>query len=390
MSRQLLLIDTDPECTRILEQTLIPSGFTVVHARGERDAVRLLTSMHLSAAIVGHTGDRTVTLGLLRHLAEEQPGCLRLLLLGRPDARLLQEAINSAGVHRVLRRPLEPDSLRHAVTGALRTNQRTARATLAASAAWQQRTRTALHDCLRMELLYLVLQPIVRLTPHGPDVMGHEVLLRSRHPELATPQAVLEAATRSGGLTSLNRFIFEQAAILASRIPSEHKIFVNLLPQQLGMPSALARDAADLLALGERVVFELTERQPLDHVDGWEDGVRLLTSRGCGLAVDDLGAGYSSLGMLAGLQPTHLKLDQSLVRDVDTDPRKRRIARMLCRFADSTQAQLIAEGVQTMEEAMTLWGAGVQLMQGFWFARPSVRPVRHVDAPRFSGGRESP
>ena len=84
--------------------------------------------------------------------------------------------------------------------------------------------------------------------------------------------------------------------------------------------------------------------------------------------VDDLGAGYSSLSVLAELQPAYVKVDMSIVRNIDTDSRKQRLVDLLVRFADATDATLVAEGVETEAEAAALRDCGAHLLQGTAYA----------------------
>ena len=91
--------------------------------------------------------------------------------------------------------------------------------------------------------------------------------------------------------------------------------------------------------------------------------------------MDDLGSGYSALSMLAELQPDFLKVDMSIVRDVDTDTHKRRLVDLLCSFAEATDSRVVAEGVETKTEALALEEAGVQMMQGYLYGMPETEMV---------------
>ena len=122
----------------------------------------------------------------------------------------------------------------------------------------------------------------------------------------------------------------------------------------------------------QRIVLEITERSKLQGLDQWERSVEAVTELGFSVAVDDLGAGYSSLSVLAELQPSYIKVDMSIVRGVDHEPQKRRLVELLCRFAEATDALLVAEGVETPEEAETLRAIGAHLLQGYLFGRPSL------------------
>jgi EAL domain-containing protein (putative c-di-GMP-specific phosphodiesterase class I) len=91
--------------------------------------------------------------------------------------------------------------------------------------------------------------------------------------------------------------------------------------------------------------------------------------------VDDLGAGYNSLSVLAELQPAFMKIDMSIVRHIEHDERKQRLVELLSRFAGATQTKLIVEGIETEEEASVVRRIGADYLQGYLFGRPSMSPV---------------
>ena len=137
-----------------------------------------------------------------------------------------------------------------------------------------------------------------------------------------------------------------------------------------------------LLPWSNRIVLEITERSRLQAIESWEETLDRVTGLGFNIAVDDLGAGYSSLSVLADLQPRYIKMDMSIIHGVDEDPRKRRLVELLCRFADATDAMIVAEGVETYPQASTLRECGAHYLQGYWrIAHPisrgcgSLRPL---------------
>ena len=120
------------------------------------------------------------------------------------------------------------------------------------------------------------------------------------------------------------------------------------------------------------MTLEITERRPLHDIARWDESVRGISSAGFKIAIDDLGAGYSSLTMLADLKPQFIKLDMSLVRNIENESRKQRLVQLMVTFADATNAQTIAEGVETAEESAALIDCGIHLMQGFFYGRPDL------------------
>lgn len=121
----------------------------------------------------------------------------------------------------------------------------------------------------------------------------------------------------------------------------------------------------------ERVVIEITEHT---NVDDYEDLLRALQplrQRGFRLAIDDAGAGYSSLRHILNLRPDYIKLDMDLIRHIDIDPARRALASALITFARETGSTIIAEGVETASEFATLQALGVDQAQGYFLARPT-------------------
>jgi len=162
------------------------------------------------------------------------------------------------------------------------------------------------------------------------------------------------------------------AARRIADLPANASLFVNLHPDQLADHPSLVDSFAPLLPFASRVTLEITERSRLNDIQGWDKTIDRLVQLGFSVAIDDLGAGYNSLAMLADLQPRYIKLDMSLVRNVDREPRKQRLVSLMATFAEATNATLIAEGVETAEEAKALVECGTHLLQGYYFGRPTI------------------
>jgi EAL domain-containing protein (putative c-di-GMP-specific phosphodiesterase class I) len=117
------------------------------------------------------------------------------------------------------------------------------------------------------------------------------------------------------------------------------------------------------------VVVEITERMAVVHDDVFQSALRAFKDRGFRVAVDDMGAGYSSLQALAAIQPDFLKFDTSLVRSIDQSSIKRSLLDSLRALADKIRARVIAEGIEREEERETLLHLGIELGQGYYFHR---------------------
>ncbi len=119
-----------------------------------------------------------------------------------------------------------------------------------------------------------------------------------------------------------------------------------------------------------RIVLELTERTQIDDYRAVREAIGRLGPR-VSLAVDDAGSGFASLRHVVELRPQYLKLDCSLVRQVDADPTRQAMVGGLAHFAVGARSEVIAEGIETAAELETLRSLGVALGQGFLLGRPS-------------------
>lgn len=119
-----------------------------------------------------------------------------------------------------------------------------------------------------------------------------------------------------------------------------------------------------------RIVIEITEHSDVENYEQLLRALLPLRQRGFRLAVDDAGAGYSSLRHILNLQPDFIKLDMGLIRNIDVDPARRALASALIGFARETGSVIIAEGVETASEFETLQLIGVEQVQGYFLGRP--------------------
>jgi len=124
----------------------------------------------------------------------------------------------------------------------------------------------------------------------------------------------------------------------------------------------------------ERLVVEITEHEPVEDYAAFTSALRLLRERGVRIAIDDAGAGFSSLRHTLRLAPDIVKLDMSITRNVDTDRGRRALASAMISFADEMGMAIVAEGVETEGEHATLKELGVPFGQGYLFARPGPLP----------------
>jgi EAL domain-containing protein (putative c-di-GMP-specific phosphodiesterase class I) len=239
-------------------------------------------------------------------------------------------------------------------------------------------------EVLRRGALVTHFQPIVpSATPHRP--FGHEALTRGVALDggLISPGRLYGAATTETTLYHLDR----AARLSAIRSAHQHglagKVFINFLPSSIYTPEYCLRSTFGALRRTglrpDQVVFEVVETERIRDIDHLIGILRVYRDHGFGVALDDLGAGYSSLGLLDALRPDYVKLDRALAATVTTDPYSATIAARLLQTADELGLPSIAEGVE--DEATWRWlrDHGATYQQGFLFARPATPPPPVAD-----------
>ncbi len=223
--------------------------------------------------------------------------------------------------------------------------------------------RAAVESLCRPGTICAVVQPIVR--PSDMVVVGYEALARMPVEPRRPPDWWLEVAARFDRRRELELACVLAAADLGSP-PEGRALFVNASPSTVADPALLAFRSS----LPERLVIELTEQEAVDDYDDLRRRLAGWLGHGVRLAVDDAGAGYSSLRHVVELSPDYLKLDRELVRGIDEDPNRRALMRAVVAFAREVGTSVIAEGVETRRELEVLREAEVHLVQGYLLARP--------------------
>ncbi len=223
-----------------------------------------------------------------------------------------------------------------------------------------------LQRCLATLTLHF--QPIVHAGTRTR--FGYEALLRSTDRALPHPGAILDAAERLERTQALGRNVRAQAAKVIASAPAERGLmFVNLHLLDL-FDKQLLSPFAPLSKVASRVVLEITERTSLEGQIDLRYRVAELRELGFHIAIDDLGGGHARMGTFTPLDTDFVKLDMSLVRDVDKHQLKQRLIRSVTQLCREQGTQVIGEGVETEAEAQVLFDLGCDLLQGYVIARP--------------------
>jgi EAL domain-containing protein (putative c-di-GMP-specific phosphodiesterase class I) len=209
----------------------------------------------------------------------------------------------------------------------------------------------------------VVLQPIVDL--YSGMRVGAEALSRFPAPWERAPDIVFAEAHSIGQGHRLELLALARAATLLDQVSGY--VSMNVSPQTLLTP--MCGELLATLPL-DRILLELSEHDPVDDYVALGAVLAPLRARGMRLAIDDVGAGFSSLRHIVMAGPDVIKMDRSIVSGVDHDPMLAKLAQSLVDFAHSFDASVIAEGVETAAEYAVLKGIGVDGGQGWLFGRP--------------------
>ncbi|MET3901081.1 EAL domain-containing protein (putative c-di-GMP-specific phosphodiesterase class I) [Devosia sp. UYZn731] len=224
----------------------------------------------------------------------------------------------------------------------------------------------------------MAFQPIVDISMD--EIWGYEALVRGVNGEGAG--AVLAAVNDS------NRYKFDQACrVKAIELAGAHmpagstaKLSINFMPNAVYEPAACIRASLAAAARAKfdpkRLMFEFTENEKIDDTGHVKNIVAAYRQMGFTTALDDFGAGYAGLGLLAEFQPDLIKIDMALIRGIAESDARRIIVRGIIDIATALGITVLAEGVETFAELEVLKTTGIKLFQGYYFAKPEVESFR--------------
>lgn len=227
----------------------------------------------------------------------------------------------------------------------------------------------------------MAFHPIVDLNQRR--IWGYEALVRGAHGQ--------GAGTVLSAVTDANRYVFDQACrvkaieLAGERLPatSDTRLSINFMPNAVYEPRACIRATLSAAARTgfnpKRLMFEFTENERMADVAHVANIIAEYKRMGFTTAIDDFGAGYAGLGLLAQFQPDLIKIDMELLRGVDASKAKQAIVAGIVSIARALEITVLAEGVETEAELRTLKALGIALFQGYYFAMPQMETFASVD-----------
>lgn len=236
--------------------------------------------------------------------------------------------------------------------------------------------RKEFHRFVKEELVTYYFQPII--SAKTGKIEAYEALMRANLPILKRPDVVMKIAREEGALREIERMtMFRATEAFADlrekkRIKGDALLFINSIASQ----HMAAKDEIEFnnryAELQKQIVIEITEEESIDY-HALETKKNAPGFEGA-FALDDYGSGYSNEKSLLDLAPKYIKVDLSIIRDIDTDPDKQQIVENIVAYAHKRDMKIVAEGLETPEEIQKVLELEVDLLQGFYLARPEPVP----------------
>jgi PAS domain S-box-containing protein len=232
-----------------------------------------------------------------------------------------------------------------------------------------QEVRARLDRLFATRTLITAFQPICHLGTG--EIVGAEALTRFVSSPFRSPDQWFDEADSIGRGVELEFLALETAMLAAADLPAHIYVAVNLSPSACLDPrlSDIVRNSG--LKPG-RIVVELTERSAVGDYARLAAALAPLRSAGLRIAIDDVGAGFSSMRHILRLSPDLIKLDRTIVAGIDNDPKQRALCAAMVSFSSQIGAGLVVEGIETHAELTAVADMGVNTGQGYLLGRPSV------------------
>lgn len=227
-------------------------------------------------------------------------------------------------------------------------------------------------------------QPIINAK--NGDIYAYEALMRARTETKVSPLSIIKYATMQERLFDVERSTFLNVLSIVSENKEsfgDAKVFINSIPGVMVGDGDLSDISAHLEKISEKVVIELTEEAELNDTDLMK--LKQFYQRfNIDIAVDDYGTGYSNVSNLLRYMPNYVKIDHSLISDINDQPRKQHFVREIIDFCHENNIMALAEGVETSDELRVAINLGADLIQGFYTAVPSAEIISRIDEKRRS------
>jgi EAL domain-containing protein (putative c-di-GMP-specific phosphodiesterase class I)/GGDEF domain-containing protein len=255
---------------------------------------------------------------------------------------------------------------------------------------WERSRKVAdLKNTIREGAVFIEYHPII--VTQTEEIYGYEALARGVNRELRSPEVLFEVAEEANMVWELSRLLRKRAVEgMIHDLKDGQFLFLNIDPHDFDDPSFRSLDPIELgIDDPSKVVLEITERTAIKDYPRFQEYLAAFREQGFRFAVDDAGSGYAGLGSIANLAPDYIKLDISLISNIDTNFLKQNLVETMVNFADGQGALVIAEGVERKEEFEMIKELGVHYTQGFLFHRPRYAGAKDIPTARFQHARSA-
>jgi len=237
-------------------------------------------------------------------------------------------------------------------------------------------------DIVNNESLTVHFQPIVDMSDN--QIYGYETLARGvkENGSLMYPDELFRKSKQNDFNFKLDRLCRESALKTAATKKVHQKVFINFIPTSIYDPefclNSTVKWAKQLEFDPSQIVFEVVETELVKDQAHLKGILEYYRAKGFKIALDDVGEGYSSLNMLIELKPDIIKIDRNIISGIDTNELKQSVYKALYHLAKEHNITVLAEGIETAYELETIKSIGVDLAQGYYFAKPTAEPIRKI------------
>ncbi|MCR5746583.1 MAG: EAL domain-containing protein [Lachnospiraceae bacterium] len=246
-------------------------------------------------------------------------------------------------------------------------------------AIFSQRLIYDIHDGIKEKQFEVYFQPKYAIQGDKPELKMAEALIRWRHPEfgMVSPFAFISLFEENGLISNVDHYVWEETARCIHRWKEKYGVTIPV-SVNVSRIDIYDEDIVDRIEelvkrnglTPEELHLEITESAYADNVDQIIKVADTFRAKGMSIELDDFGAGYSSLNMLANLPIDVLKMDMKFMKGVTEDEKSRRMVQIILEIADFLRVPVVAEGVETEEQYKLLKEMGCQYIQGYYFSKP--------------------
>ncbi len=228
-------------------------------------------------------------------------------------------------------------------------------------------------DIIKKKHIKTHFQPIYDI--QNDRIFGYEALTRGpKGSYFYSAETLFEYAIKFGIIEKLDELCYKNAILNSVNLSDDMRVFLNLelitVLKKKNLEEKLIQALKDAEKKYDNFILEITERSVVSNFEKLRESINYLREYGFKIAIDDAGVGYASLGMISELSPDFIKLDISLIKDINKSIIKQNLITAFYNFAIKQNITLVAEGIENEKDLSTIKNIGIRLGQGFFLGRP--------------------